>query len=225
MTPTLRQLEYFAAVAEGLSFHRAARACHVSQPGLSAQIRELESILDVQLFERDRRGVLVTPAGEALLPRARAALAEAEALVEAARAYRRPLTGRLRLGAIPTIAPYLLPRVLPEVRRRHPELRLELHEAVTGELVERLRAGALDLLLVALEAPLAGLATRALFADPFVAARGDARPGARRRTGRRRARASRGRRAVPRARRAGGRARRREAARRARPSPPRAARG
>ena len=180
MTPTLRQLEYFAAVAEGLSFHRAARACHVSQPGLSAQIRELESTLDVQLFERDRRGVLVTPAGEALLPRARAALAEAEALVEAARAYRRPLTGRLRLGAIPTIAPYLLPRVLPEVRRRHPELRLELHEAVTGELVERLRAGALDLLLVALEAPLAGLATRALFADPFVAALPAAHPLARR---------------------------------------------
>jgi LysR family hydrogen peroxide-inducible transcriptional activator len=170
LLPTLRQLEYFVAVADGRSFQGAARVCHVSQPGLSAQIRELESILDVQLFERGRSGVLVTPAGEALLPRARAALAEAQGLAEAAQAFRRPLSGRLRLGVIPTLAPYLLPRALPGVRRRHPELRLELHEAVTGALVERLRAGVLDLLLVALEAPLAGLATRPLFADPFVVA-------------------------------------------------------
>ena len=182
MIPTLRQLEYFVGVADARSFHRAARACHVSQPGLSAQIRELESILDVRLFERDRRGVLMTPAGEALLPRARAALAEAQALVESARAFRRPLTGRLRLGAIPTIAPYLLPRVLPEVRRRHPELKLELHEAVTGELVERLRAGALDLVLVALEAPLEGLATLPLFNDPFVVALPKSHPLAKRRS-------------------------------------------
>jgi LysR family hydrogen peroxide-inducible transcriptional activator len=170
MIPTLRQLEYLVAIADLRSFHRAAKACHVSQPGLSAQIRQLESILDVQLFERGRRGVLATPAGEAVAARARVVLAEAEALVETARAFRRPLAGRLRLGAIPTIAPYLLPRILPQVRRRHPDLRLELHEARTGELVERLRAGQLDLLLLALEAPLEGLATRALFADPFVAA-------------------------------------------------------
>jgi LysR family hydrogen peroxide-inducible transcriptional activator len=113
---------------------------------------------------------VVTPAGEELARRARAVLAEAQGLVEAAQTFARPLCGRLRLGAIPTVAPYLLPRVLPEVRRRWPELRLELHEAPTAELVARLLRGELDLLLLALEAPLAGLATRPLFRDPFVAA-------------------------------------------------------
>jgi LysR family hydrogen peroxide-inducible transcriptional activator len=169
-TPTLRQLEYLVAVAELRSFHRAARACGVSQPGLSAQIRQLELLLDARLFERDRRRVLVTPAGEALLPRARRVLAEAQGLVEAAHALQHPLSSPLRVGVIPTISPYLLPRVLPRVRRRHPKLQLRLHEAPTGALVERLERGELDLLVVALEAPLAGLETLPLFRDPFVAA-------------------------------------------------------
>jgi LysR family hydrogen peroxide-inducible transcriptional activator len=170
MLPTLRQLEYAVAVADRKSFHRAARACHVSQPGLSAQIRSLEDALEVRLFERDRRGVLLTGAGEELVRRARAVLAEAQGLAEAARAFRAPLSGVLKLGVIPTIAPHLLPRVLPTLRARHPELRLELHEGLTGDLVARLNRGGLDLLLVALEAPLEDLATRPLFEDPFVAA-------------------------------------------------------
>jgi len=168
--PTLRQLEYCVALADRLSFHGAAQACHVSQPGLSAQIRELEATLGIPLFERDRRHVLLTPGGRALVVRARAVLAEATGLVEAARGFQGPLSGVLRLGVIPTVAPYLLPRVLPRVRRAHRELRLRLHEAPTAELVARLSRGELDLLLLALEAPLEGLETRPLFEDPFVVA-------------------------------------------------------
>lgn len=166
-TPTLRQLEYLVAIADLGSFHRAARACGVSQPGLSAQIRQLEALLELRLLERDRRRVLLTPAGLALVRRARAVLAEARGLVEAASALQRPLSGALRLGVIPTVAPYLLPRALPRVRRRHPELRLWLREAQTGELVAALERGELDVLLLALEAPLTDLETHALFRDPF----------------------------------------------------------
>lgn len=166
-TPTLRQLEYLVAVADLRSFHRAARSCGVSQPGLSSQIQQLESLLELRLLERDRRHVLVTPAGEEVVRRARAVLAETRGLLEAARALQRPLSGTLRLGVIPTIAPYLLPRVLTRVRRRHAELRLQLLEAPTAELVARLARGELDLLLLALEAPLGDLETRTLFRDPF----------------------------------------------------------
>jgi LysR family transcriptional regulator, hydrogen peroxide-inducible genes activator len=165
--PTLRQLEYLVAIADLGSFHRAARACGVSQPGLSAQIRQLETLLELRLLERDRRRVLLTPAGVELVRRARAVLAEARGLVETASALQRPLSGTLRLGVIPTVAPYLLPRALPRVRRRYPELRLRLREAQTADLVAALERGELDVLLLALEAPLGDVATRALFRDPF----------------------------------------------------------
>lgn len=168
--PTLRQLEYAVAVADHKSFHRAARACHVSQPGLSGQLRQLESLLDTRLFERDRRSVMITAAGEEIVRRARAVLEEVRGMTETARGFQHPLRGLLRVGVIPTIAPYLFPRVLPRVRRRFPELRLSLHEGRTAELATLLRRGDLDLLVVALEAPLEGFATRALFADPFVVA-------------------------------------------------------
>jgi len=165
--PTLRQLEYLVAIADLGSFHRAARACGVSQPGLSAQIRQLEALLDLRLLERDRRRVLLTPAGDALVRRARAVLAEARGLVETANALQRPLSGALRLGVIPTVAPYLLPRALPRVRSRHPELRLRLREAQTADLVAALERGELDVLLLALEAALGGFETLELFRDPF----------------------------------------------------------
>ena len=169
-TPTLRQLEYLVAVVDQRSFHRAARACGVSQPGLSGQIQQLESLLELRLLERDRRRVLVTPAGEEVVRRARLVLAEAHGLVEAAHALQRPLSGTLRLGVIPTIGPYLLPRVLAGVRRHHAELRLQLHEAQTDALVAQLTRGELDLLVLALEAPLGDLETRPLFPDPFFVA-------------------------------------------------------
>src|SRR5688572_5401438 len=108
---TLRQLQYAVAVAEAKSFRRAAERCRVSQPSLSAQIAELEGALGIRLFERDRRGVLVTRAGEELVARARKVLLEAEDLLEDAARWIDPLAGTLRLGVIPTIGPYLLPRI------------------------------------------------------------------------------------------------------------------
>jgi len=168
--PTVRQLEYAVAVAEHKSFHRAARACHVTQPGLSAQIQQLESLLDARLFERDRRNVWITAAGEDVVRRARTVLDEVRGMVESAHGFKHPLRGMLRVGVIPTIAAYLFPSVLPRVRRRHPELRLRLHEGRTSELVALLRRGELDLLVVALEAPLEGLETLPLFEDRFVVA-------------------------------------------------------
>ena len=170
MRPTLRQLEYAVAIADHGSFHRAARACHVTQPGLSAQVAQLESLLELRLFERGPRKVLVTPAGEALVRRARALLRDADELVDAARAYTRPLSGTLRLGAIPTVAPYLLPRVLPRLRRAYPQLALQLREDTTRALLARLSGGSLDVLLLALEAPLGDVESLPLFRDDFVLA-------------------------------------------------------
>ena len=170
MRPTLRQLEYVVAIADHGSFSRAARACHVTQSGLSAQVAQVESLLELQLFERSRRKVLVTPAGEALVRRARDLLRDVDELVETARAYTRPLSGTLRLGAIPTVAPYLLPRVLPRLRRAYPQLALQLREDTTRALLSRLSAGSLDVLLLALEAPLGDVESLPLFRDEFVLA-------------------------------------------------------
>ena len=169
MEVTLRQLEYFVAVAERLSFRAAAEACFVTQPGLSVQLKEMEGQLDVQLFERSRRNVLLTPEGERLLPLARSILTQAGELVDTARSLTRPLSATLRLGVIPTVAPYLLPKALPAIRKRHQELRILLHEDFTHRLLALLAEGKLDLLL-ALEADLGDVATLPLAADPFVVA-------------------------------------------------------
>ncbi|MEQ1890914.1 MAG: LysR substrate-binding domain-containing protein [Planctomycetota bacterium] len=168
--PSLRQLECVVAVADRLSFRRAAEAIAITQPALSLQIQQLERMLGMQLFERDRRRVLVTPAGEALVARARVALAEIDAFVEAAGSLRDPLAGTLRLGVIPTVAPYVLPGLVAVLRKRLPRLRLLLREDQTSHLVEQVQEGKLDLALLALEAELSTLATRALYADPFVLA-------------------------------------------------------
>lgn len=167
--PSLRQLEYIVAVADKRHFGRAAEACFVTQPGLSAQVRELESLLDIQIFERHSRRVLVTPAGAGLVERARKILVEVDELVEAARLAQQPLCGELRLGVIPTVAPYLLPRVLPKMRRKHTELRLLLREDHTARIVVELEAGRLDVLLLALEAELGKAQTFPLFRDDFLA--------------------------------------------------------
>jgi LysR family hydrogen peroxide-inducible transcriptional activator len=167
--PTLRQLEYIVAVADERHFGRAAEACFVTQPGLSAQVRELESLLDLQIFERDSRRVLVTPAGEELVERARRILVEVDELVEAARLAQRPLSGTLRLGVIPTVGPYLLPRAVPKLRRKHRRLRLLLREDHTARIVAELEAGRLDVLLLALEAELGNPHTLPLFRDDFLA--------------------------------------------------------
>src|SRR5277367_5853558 len=114
---SLRQLQYALAVAESLSFRKAAERCHVSQPSLSAQLGQLEAVLGVRLFERDRRRVLLTAAGKALVDRARRVLLEADDLMVAAKRAGDPLAGTLRLGVIPTVSPYLLPSVAPALRK------------------------------------------------------------------------------------------------------------
>ena len=166
----LRDLQYLVAVAEHRHFGRAAEACFVSQPSLSAQIAQMEAVLGVKLFERDPRGVRLTRAGEALVPEARATLAACDQLCQLARSSGAPLTGPLRLGVIPTVGPYLLPRVLPAVHEAYPELQLFLREDRTAQLVEQLQAGKLDLLMLAVDIDLGGLATLPLFSDPFLVA-------------------------------------------------------
>jgi LysR family hydrogen peroxide-inducible transcriptional activator len=167
---TLRQLQYALAVAEARSFRRAAAACAVSQPSLSAQLAEAGRALGVRLFERDRRGVLVTAAGEAVLERARRVLLEADDLLVAARRNADPLAGTLRIGVLPTIGPYLLPRAGPAVRRTLPKLQVLWEEDRTAALVRGVAAGALDAALVAREAELGELVQLELGDDPFVLA-------------------------------------------------------
>lgn len=173
--PTLRQLAYLVELSAHLNFRVAAEAQFVTQSTLSAGIKELEMQLGAQLVERDKRHVRLTAVGEEVVARARELLAAATDLAEAARSATRPLSGPLRLGAIPTIAPYLLPGVLPALRRAHGELRLYLREDITKRLLERLRAGGLDVALIALPFDTGDLYVRELFKDEFsfVAREGD----------------------------------------------------
>ena len=165
--PSLRQLAYLVELADRLNFRAAAEAQFVTQSTLSAGIKELEKLLGVQLVERDKRRVRLTTVGEEVTARARALLAGAADLAESARSATVPLSGTLRLGAIPTIAPFLLPEVLPPLRRAHPALKLHLREDLTERLLERLRAGTLDIALIALPYETGDLYVRELFKDEF----------------------------------------------------------
>lgn len=179
---SLRQLEYVVAVADTLGFHRAAERCHVSQPTLSAQIKQLEGLLGLTLFERDKRRVIVTEAGAAVVVEARRVLVAAGDLVAAARRVAAPGTGTLRVGILPTIAPYALHRFVPAAKARFPHLRLVFREAKTEELLAALREGQLDAGVLALEANL-GLddwASAIIERDPFVVALPKGHPLARR---------------------------------------------
>jgi LysR family hydrogen peroxide-inducible transcriptional activator len=167
---TLRQLEYAVAVADTLGFHRAAARCHVSQPALSAQIQQLEATLGSPLFERDRRRVLITEAGADLVARARAVLLAVDELLAAAGAHADPYAKTLRVGVIPTIAPYLLPEVTPALSRRFPRLKLIFREEKTEGIVESLTRGDLEAALVALQADLGDLETAAIGKDAFMLA-------------------------------------------------------
>ena len=173
--PTLRQLAYLVELSERLNFRAAADRQFVTQSTLSAGIKELETQLGVQLVERDKHHVRLTTVGEDVAARARELLASATDLSEAARSAARPLCGPMRLGAIPTIAPYLLPGVLPALRRAYPELKLYLREDLTARLLERLRASRLDVALIALPFETGDLYVRELFKDDFafVAREGD----------------------------------------------------
>ena len=170
MLPTIRQLQYLKLLAEHGSFSRAAEAAHVTQPTLSAGIQELEKILGATLVDRARSGVILTAAGTETVERAQAILAQADDLVQAARAAGEPLAGRFRLGVIPTIAPFLLPKALPAIRTRFPKLRLFLREDLTQRLVALLRSGALDAALIALPYDMSGLAWEHVEDDELLAA-------------------------------------------------------
>jgi LysR family hydrogen peroxide-inducible transcriptional activator len=166
----LRDLEYLVALAETRHFGRAAERCHVSQPTLSAQLRKLEEFLGVPLVERRPWRVALTASGEAVVERARRIIQDAEDIRDLARASQDPLSGQLKVGFIPTLGPYLLPRVAPKLAKALPKLALLLHEYQTARLIERTVAGELDLAILALPADTKGLVTRELFAESFLLA-------------------------------------------------------
>ncbi len=170
MLPTLRQLQYLKLLNEHKSFNAAAEAAFVSQPALSSGIAELEKILGARLVDRSRGQVILTAVGEDVLKRSEDILARTEDLVEAARGANRPLSGRFRLGVIPTIAPFLLPKALLDLRRDFPQLRLFLREDQTARLIAALKAGALDAAVIALPYDLAGLDHAFVARDEIVAA-------------------------------------------------------
>jgi LysR family hydrogen peroxide-inducible transcriptional activator len=167
---TLRQLRYLDALARHRHFGRAAAACAVTQPALSMQIRDLEAQLGVELVERRSGEVTLSEIGVEVVQRGESVLAAADDLVEYARHRGRPLTGRLRLGVIPTLAPYVLPRILPLMQRRYPELRVELRETQTRNLLDELGHRSLDVVILALPIEGADIETMRLFDDPFLLA-------------------------------------------------------
>ncbi|MDA5193289.1 LysR substrate-binding domain-containing protein [Govanella unica] len=163
----LRDLEYLVAVADQGHFGRAAEACNISQPTLSMQIKKLETNLNVQVFERGNKSVRVTRIGELILIHARAALREAKEIRRIARSHQDPWSTELTLGIFPTLAPYLLPRIVPEIMKTYPNLKLRLVEDRTPNLIERLSNGDLDMAILAL--PVAGdhLMSKKLFTENF----------------------------------------------------------
>ncbi|MBV8524559.1 MAG: hydrogen peroxide-inducible genes activator [Acetobacteraceae bacterium] len=167
---TLRDLRYLLAVAEHRHFGRAAEACGISQPTLSVQVRKLEELLGVALFERTSKAVAPTDACERLIGHVRAAVAEADSILAVVHHMRDPLAGRFRLGIIPTLAPYLLPLVFALLRDSLPALEIEPWEDQTAGLLERLRAHELDAALLATEVDGPDLDSRKLFDEPFLAA-------------------------------------------------------
>jgi LysR family transcriptional regulator, hydrogen peroxide-inducible genes activator len=167
---SLRQLQYLTALAEAGNFRRAAAACHVTQPALSTQVQQLEEGLGVLLVERGRRGAVMTAAGEEVVRRGRAILEDVTAIEDYARGMRDPFTGPLRLGVIPTIGPYLLPDLMPDLNRRYPALQLFMREEQTERLLDSLREGRLDLALLALPVPGDDLESAVLFQDRFLVA-------------------------------------------------------
>jgi LysR family hydrogen peroxide-inducible transcriptional activator len=167
---TLRQLQYAVAVAQSLSFRKAALLCHVSQPSLSAQLAQLEEALGRRLFERDRRRVLITAAGRELVERARLILRETDDLTELARRTGDPLAGTLRIGVIPTLSPYLLPRLTPALHATYPLLTALWVEEKTDVLMRNLEAGTIDAALLALEADIGDVERDVIGLDSFVLA-------------------------------------------------------
>ena len=166
-TPTLKQLNYFLALTDTEHFGRAAEQCFVSQSAFSNAIQELEATLGSQLVDRTNRNVTITATGQEVAVQARLVLRDVESLVEVARGQDEPLTGELRLGVIPTIAPFLLPTALPKLRKAYPSLELLLAEDQTERIYRRLMEGELDVLLLALPWQMQGVEELPLFKDAF----------------------------------------------------------
>ena len=165
--PSLRQLRYLVAVGEWLNFTKAAEHCFVGQSTLSAGLKELEDNLGVQLIERDRQNVSVTPVGQEIIARAKQLLASAEDMVEYAQSASKSMTGTVRLGVIPTIAPFLLPQILPEIRTRYPNLKIALREDLTAHLLQKVYDHQLDFAIIALPYKTEGLLVKELYGDEF----------------------------------------------------------
>jgi LysR family transcriptional regulator, hydrogen peroxide-inducible genes activator len=165
--PTVKQLRYFVALEEKQHFGKAAEACFVSQSAFSVAIRELESLLEVRLVDRTNRKVTVTELGREVATQARLCIRDIESVVEMARGQREALAGALRLGVIPTIAPFLLPRVLAGLRKAYPNLQLLLREETTPRIYESLMNGQLDLILLALPYDMRNVEVMRLFRDRF----------------------------------------------------------
>jgi len=168
--PTLKQLRYLVALNETQHFGKAAEICFVSQPAFSVAIKELESLLNVRLVDRTNKSVTVTAIGQRIIQQAQLCLRDAEGLLEIARDYQSPLTGMLKMGVIPTIAPFLLPKVLPNIRKNFPKLELYFKEDQSEKIYHQLMTGELDLLLLALPYDMKNTEQLTLFQDKFMLA-------------------------------------------------------
>ncbi len=165
--PTVKQLRYLVALEKHLHFGRAAEACFVTQSAFSTAIKELEGLLNVSLVDRTSRSVAFTSVGKQVAQQARVAIFDLEGIVDIAKSVQQPLTGILKMGVIPTIAPFLLPKVLPRIRKHFPKLELYLKEEQTKKIHALLLDGELDILLLALPVELANTKTVSLFNDAF----------------------------------------------------------
>jgi LysR family transcriptional regulator, hydrogen peroxide-inducible genes activator len=163
----LRDLRYLVAIAQHRHFGRAAEACFVSQPTLSTQLKKLEEFLEVTLIERTHHRVMLTPVGRAIVAQAERVLREVDQLTQIAEQHRDPFGGNLKLGIIPTVAPYLLPRILPAVRKSFPALEIQLSEAQTATIVRLLKEGELDAAILALPIDEENLTQVKLYGEPF----------------------------------------------------------
>jgi len=168
--PTTKQLQFLVMLYEYKHFGRAAKACHISQSAFSIAIKELEKKLDVQLVDRTNKQVVFTEIGSSIVRQARLCLSELDTLMELASGTHEPLSGKITLGVIPSIAPFILPSFVPHITREHPNLKLYLREDKTHIVHEQLLAGKLDVILIALPFELKGVETVTLFDDPFMLA-------------------------------------------------------
>ncbi len=172
----LRDLQYIVAVAELKNFSQAALQCHVSQPTLSSQIKKMEELLGIALFERTNKKVMLTPSGEDIIRVARRILQEVDTIHAIAESSQDPLAGTFRIGAFPTLATYIFPQLMPKAKAACPNLKLILREDKTADLLEQLKAGDIDAALIALPVEVDGLTSEILFEDEFLLAVADNHP-------------------------------------------------